>query len=90
MIAAAAVLAHGIAQAQAFRDGNRRTAYFAVQAFLERHGLGYLSGEDDDMLARKLNQVVERQSLRAAGAPPGPEDFKDLLRRRLEKRKPRR
>lgn len=29
MIETASLLAHGIAAAQAFRDGNRRTAYFA-------------------------------------------------------------
>ena len=45
VIRAAALLAHGIAQAQAFRDGNRRTAYFATQAFLNANGLGYLSPE---------------------------------------------
>ena len=42
VIRAAAILAHGIAQVQSFRDGNRRTALVATRAFLERHDLGYI------------------------------------------------
>jgi prophage maintenance system killer protein len=86
VIQTAALLAHGIAQAQAFRDGNRRTAYFATQAFLQANGYGYLSPKtaDDHTLARYLNQVVEGQ----AGSPPGPEKFAALFLRRLRRRKP--
>lgn len=70
VIQTAALLAHGIAAAQAFRDGNRRTAYFATQAFLQASGYGYLSPKttDDHSLARYLNQVVEDRT----GSSPGP------------------
>lgn len=84
----AAVLAHGIAQAQSFRDGNRRTAYFATQSFLSGNGYGYLSSEgtSDHTLARYLNQVVEHQ---AKGEPTlGPEQFAALFSRRLHGRRP--
>jgi prophage maintenance system killer protein len=43
VIQSAALLAHGIAQAQAFVDGNRRTAYFATLSFLQANGYGHLS-----------------------------------------------
>lgn len=88
-IKAAALLAHGIAQAQSFRDGNRRTAFIATQAFLERHDLVHISVGDDDMLTRLLNQVVQRQGRFRLPRPPGPEAFEALFLRRLEKRKPR-
>ncbi len=87
----AAQLAHGIAQAQAFRDGNRRTAYFVTQAFLSNNGYGYISpagapGKDtsDHTLARYLNQVVENQATMKPA--PGPEKFAALFLRRLKSR----
>lgn len=86
VIRTAALLAHGIAQAQAFVDGNRRTAYFATLAFLEANGYGHLSpiAGDDHTLARYLNQVVEDQG----GNPPGPDKFARLFsRRQARKRK---
>lgn len=88
VIRAAALLAHGIAQAQSFRDGNRRTAYTATRVFLERHGLGHLNTDNDEMLARYLNQVVTRQSRFGLLRPPGPDKFEDLFLRRLARRKP--
>lgn len=83
VIQTAALLAHGIAQAQAFRDGNRRTAYFVTQAFLQTNGYGYLSPKttDDHSLARYLNQVVEGQ----ASSSPGPEKFAALFSRRFRR-----
>lgn len=88
VIEAAALLAHGIAQAQSFRDGNRRTAFIATQAFLERHGLAYISRGNDDMLTRYLNQVVERQAWFSLLRPPGPQKFQELFARRLAGRTP--
>lgn len=83
VLEAAAVLAHGIAQAQAFRDGNRRTAYWATHAFLEDAGLGRAMAQDDHMVARYLNQVVENQ---ARGNPgPTPETFLALFKRRVSR-----
>jgi prophage maintenance system killer protein len=83
VIQTAALLAHGIAQAQAFVDGNRRTAYFATLSFLQANGFGHLSpaAGDDHTLARYLNQVVEDQ----ADNPPGPERFASLFSRRLQR-----
>lgn len=82
-IETASLLAHGIAAAQAFRDGNRRTAYFAVQSFLAANGLAHLStGKGSDfLLARYLNQVVEPKTPDRVG----PDKFAALFRRRLQK-----
>lgn len=88
VVKAAALLAHGIAQAQSFRDGNRRTAFIATQVFLERHDLSFVSRGDDDMLTRYLNQVVERQNAIGGKLPPGPDKFEELFLRRLENRTP--
>ncbi len=87
VIRTAALLAHGIARAQAFRDGNRHTAYFATRTFLYASGYGHLTSADgtsDHTLARYLNQVVEP----AKGDPPGPQKFATLFRRRLGSRRP--
>ena len=83
LITVAAGLAHGIAQAQSFFDGNRRTAYFATRRFLEVHGLGHLSRADtsDDMLVRRLNQVVDAQTKLKQSVGPG--DFETIFLRRL-------
>jgi prophage maintenance system killer protein len=83
VIRVAARLAHGIAQAQAFVDGNRRTAYFATQNFLVVSGYGQLTEtRSDHHLARYLNQVVEP----ANGKFAKREKFLDLFKRRLEGR----
>lgn len=84
VVKVAALLAHGIAQAQAFRDGNRRTAFYTTQAFLERHGLGDISRGNDDILARRLNQLVERQSRIGLLRPPGRDKFEELFLGRLK------
>ncbi len=54
----AALLGVGISQAQAFLDGNKRTAYLALNTFLRMNGLTY-SG-DRLALARQFEQVAER------------------------------
>lgn len=53
---AAAALVHGVGQAQAFEDGNKRTAYHLGRAFLHQNGLGHVSpyDQDDDELADHL------------------------------------
>jgi len=85
VIQTAALLAYGIAQAQAFVDGNRRTAYFATLSFLQANGYEHLSPKagDDHILARYLNQVVEDQS----GNGPDPDKFARLFSRRLQRSK---
>lgn len=88
IIGTAALLAHGIAQAQSFRDGNRRTAYLATKAFLDENGLGYLgpTGRPDHMLVRYLNQVVDNPH--KSRPAPGPDAFEKLFLRRLRLRCP--
>src|ERR1700761_8391843 len=78
VIGCAAIMAHGIARAQAFMDGNRRTAFTATRYFLVANGYGHLTSEtaSDHILARYLNQVVESPS----GSPPGPDKFEKLFR----------
>jgi death on curing protein len=58
IIRQAAVLAVGISQAQAFVDGNKRTAYVAMDAFLRLNGLAYVGRPLD--LAKQLEAVAER------------------------------
>jgi death-on-curing family protein len=83
VIQVAALLAYGIARAQAFVDGNRRTVYFATLSFLQANGYGHLSPKagDDHTLARYLNQVVEDRSRES----PGPDRFARLFSRRLQR-----
>ena len=56
----AALLGIGISQAQAFLDGNKRTAYLALNTFLRMNGLTY-SG-DRLALARQFEQFAERSN----------------------------
>jgi prophage maintenance system killer protein len=85
VIETAALLAHGIAEAQSFFDGNRRTAYFATLTFLEENGYADLSPResDDHSLARHLKRTVDAQYHRR----PKPEDLVRLFTRRLERRR---
>ncbi|MGH2352145.1 MAG: type II toxin-antitoxin system death-on-curing family toxin [Chloroflexota bacterium] len=60
-----ALLAIGIAQAQAFVDGNKRTAFAAARAFLNVNDLRFTG--DPIELAQQLEAVAEREgSLEAA------------------------
>jgi death-on-curing protein len=56
----AALLGVGISQAQAFLDGNKRTAYLALNTFLRMNGLAY-SGDRLE-LAKQLEQLAGRSS----------------------------
>jgi death on curing protein len=53
-----ALLGVGTSQAQAFLDGNKRTAYLTLNTFLRMNGLTY-SG-DWLALARQFEQFAER------------------------------
>jgi death on curing protein len=77
LIRQAALLAIGISQAQAFLDGNKRTAFLAMDTFLELNGLEFI-GERLD-LARQLEAVAERPGERAAAEA----DFEAWLRERV-------
>lgn len=56
MAESAGALAHGIGAAQAFEDGNKRTAYHTTRYFLHNNGYGHLSpvDVDDEELADHL------------------------------------
>jgi death-on-curing protein len=60
LIRQAALLAVGISQAQAFLDGNKRTAYFCADVFLRANGLRF-SG-DPLVFADELLRVIERST----------------------------
>jgi death-on-curing protein len=65
LVRQAALLAIGIAQAQAFMDGNKRTAYASLRVFLRINGVRYTGRPIE--LAEALITVAERQdSLNAA------------------------
>jgi death-on-curing protein len=71
------MLAIGISQAQAFVDGNKRTAYASLRAFLRMNGLRFTGRPLE--LAQQLVLVAERgDSLQAAS-----ERFEDWLRSRV-------
>jgi len=53
-----ALLGIGISQAQAFVDGNKRTAFAAMRAFTGSHGS--MIAADPMKLARELEAVAER------------------------------
>ena len=77
LVRQATLLAIGIAQAQAFVDGNKRAAYGAVRAFLRVNGLRFM-GEPLE-LARQVEAVGER-----TGSLAGATDrFEAWLRERV-------
>ena len=59
----AALLAVGISQAQAFLDGNKRTAHIAMQVFLRLNGLDFVGKKLE--LARQLEHVADQSGDRA-------------------------
>jgi len=67
LIRQAALLAVGISQAQAYLDGNKRTAYHATLVFLKVNGFALQLQDGGLGLARELEKVAERpDSLEAA------------------------
>lgn len=56
-----ALLTIGISQAQAFMDGNKRTAFAACDVFLRLNG--YLFSGDPLALARQLESVAEHKDV---------------------------
>lgn len=59
LIRQAAILAYAISQAQAFADGNKRTALQASMMFLRINGARYRG--DPDEYGRKLEDLAERR-----------------------------
>jgi death on curing protein len=67
LIRQAALLAVGISQAQAYLDGNKRTAYQATLVFLKVNGHVLRLDDGGLALASELEKVAERtDSLEAA------------------------
>ena len=58
LIRQAVLLAVGISQAQAFLDGNKRTAYQAMDTFLVLNGMAY--NGDSLAFAKRLEDVAKR------------------------------
>ncbi len=57
LIRQAAILAVGISQAQAFADGNKRTALIAMDTFIEENGSLFVG--DDLMVLEHLIRIAE-------------------------------
>jgi death on curing protein len=74
LVRQAALLGVGISQAQAFLDGNKRTAYLATVTFLQINGLAYAG--DHIALAEQFELVAERSSETEAAL----DDFESWLR----------
>ena len=70
----AAVLGHGIARNHPFIDGNKRTAFVAVELFLELNGHTLLADDADSVTAM----------LRLAEGSFGEEDFAAWVRERIK------
>ena len=78
LVRQAALLAVGISQAQAFVDGNKRTAFIAALVFLRRNGHPFQG--DRLEFAKQLEAVAERtDTLEAATAR-----FEAWLRQHVE------
>jgi death-on-curing protein len=80
LIQQAALLTIGISQAQAFVDGNKRTAFATLDAFLWVNGWEYV-GEPLE-LARRLEQVAAP----GTNMPAAIDDFAAWLRANVRER----
>jgi death-on-curing protein len=78
IIRQAALMAVGVSQAQAFLDGNKRTALSATIVFLELNGLRFT--DESVAFARELERIAERPGERDAAT----DDFGAWLRTRVE------
>ncbi len=74
LIRQAALLAIGVAQAQAFLDGNKRTAFAACDVFLRMNGYAFRGNPVD--MAKQLQALGERKDDLAAAS----ERFENWLR----------
>ena len=79
LVRQAALLGVGISQAQAFLDGNKRTAYLALNVFLRLNGHSYTG--DRLALARQFEQFADR-----SGDPSAIYDFEAWLRENVQPR----
>jgi death-on-curing protein len=79
LIRQAALLGVGISQAQAFLDGNKRTAYLAMNTFLRMNGHTY--DGDHIALAKQFEQFADRSNDSSAI-----DDFESWLREHVHER----
>ena len=79
LVRQAALLGVGISQAQGFLDGNKRTAYLALNAFLRLNGHSFIG--DRLALARQFEQFADR-----SGDPSAIDDFEAWLRENVQQR----
>ena len=77
LIRQAALLAVGISQAQAFLDGNKRTAFAACDVFLRQNGHEFTG--DPVELAKQLEAVAERKG----SLDKATREFEEWLRQRV-------
>ncbi len=77
----ATLLAIGISQAQAFVDGNKRTAYLCMDTFLRLNDLAY-TGQPID-LAKQLEALATRRDDREAAS----DELEEWLRVRVGPRR---
>jgi death-on-curing protein len=82
IIRQATLLAIGISQAQAFVDGNKRTAYAALDTFLRLNDLAFAGRPLD--LAHQLEAVASRDDSLDATT----DRFEEWLRERVGQRSP--
>lgn len=68
----AAILAVSVAKSHAFVDGNKRTGFAALDAFLTANGYDLTIEPGDERIARAIEQVVDGSA--------GEEDLVALLR----------
>jgi death on curing protein len=76
----AALLGVGISQAQAFLDGNKRTAYLALNTFLRMNDLTYVG--DRIALAAQFERLAERSN----GPDAAFDAFEEWLRQYVQPR----
>lgn len=79
LVRQATLLGIGISQAQAFLDGNKRTAYLAMLAFLRLNDMDYVG--DSLALARQLEAFADRSR-----DPAAIDDFEVWLRQNVRER----
>jgi death-on-curing protein len=80
LIRQAALLGAGISQAQAFLDGNKRTAYLALNVFLQMNATTFTG--DHVALAQQLERIAERSADPSAAI----DDFEAWLREHVRPR----
>lgn len=56
LMQSAAMMGHGVAQKQAFEDGNKRTAYWLMHGLLSQYGLGHVMGSEPGQFSGHMQE----------------------------------